>query len=80
MKLEIGETWHREGDGYVEELTVEGLESIDDQIPEGETVLPKNGDSLIEVRIINSVSEDFHYHEIPLRNLVDKWEQGEADI
>lgn len=80
MKLTIGERWHREGQGYVEELTVEGLQSIDHPLPNGREVVPKDGESIIEVRIINSISEEFHFHKISLQNLNKSWERDEASI
>jgi len=80
MKLEIGEKWNNECDLYVEELTVEGLKSIDDQIPKGETVLPINGNSKVQVRIINNVRERFFTTTITLRELVDRFEKGEGDL
>lgn len=80
MKLEIGEKWNNEGEKYVEELTVEGLQSIDEPIAKGETVLPKDGDSVIEVRIINNISGKFFTTTVTLRELVDRFEKGEADM
>lgn len=80
MKLTVGETWHREGEGYTEELTVDGLGAIDGPIPEGREVLPKDGDSIIEVLIINNISAKFFTTKMSLRQLNDKWERGEAEI
>lgn len=80
MKLTIGEKWYKERDEYTEELTVEGLDAIDTPIAKGEVVLPENGDSLIEVRIINDITAKFFTTEIRLKNLVQNWERGEAPV
>jgi hypothetical protein len=80
MKLTIGEKWHREETEYIEEMTIEGLASIEDQLPNGEVVLPKNGDSKVKVRIINSVTANFFTTEVKLRAIVNNWERGEAPI
>lgn len=80
MKLTIGETWHRDREEYVEELRVDGLRSINGPIPDGEDVVPRNGDSIIEVRIINNISAEFFTTEMTLRQLHENWERGEADI
>lgn len=80
MKLTVGEKWHKERDEYTEELTVEGLDSIDGPMANGKMVLPENGDSLIEVRIINDITAKFFVTEIRLKNLVQNWERGEAPV
>lgn len=78
MKLTIGETWHREREEYVEELRVDGLQSIEGPIPDGEDVVPIDGDSIIEVRMINNISAEFFTTEMTLRQLNNQWERGEA--
>ena len=80
MKLTIGEKWHKERDEYTEELTVEGLDSIDTPIAKGEVVLPENGESLIEIRIVNDITAKFFTTEIRLKHLVQDWERGEAPV
>lgn len=80
MKLTIGEKWHKVEDEFCEELTVTGLESIEDEIPTGEVVLPKDGDSYIEVRVINSVSAEFFTTKTKLKHLNENWERGEAPV
>lgn len=80
MKLEIGEAWHRDREEYVEELKVDGLQAIEGPIPDGEVVVPKDGDSIIEVRVINSISAEWFTTKMTLRQLNDKWERGEADL
>lgn len=80
MKLEIGETWHRDREEYVEELKVDGLQAIEGPIPDGETVLPENGDSIIEVRVINNISAKWFTTKMTLRQLCQNWQRGEADV
>jgi hypothetical protein len=80
MKLTIGETWHKEREEYVEELKVDGIQAIEAPIPDGDVVVPKDGDSIIEVRVINNISAEWFTTKMTLRQLNDNWEQGEADL
>ena len=80
MKLTIGDHYHRHGNSYIEQLTIEGLDSINEPIPKGETVVPKNGDSHIEVRVINDITGEFFHTTITLRNLANRWKKGKAPI
>jgi len=80
MKITIGEKWHRDEPEYVEEAKVTGLESIDSEVPEGEVVLPKDGDSHIKVRMINSITAEYYHTKVKLRHLVENFERGEADL
>jgi hypothetical protein len=75
--LTIGEKYHREGNGYTEELTVTGLDSIDDPLDQGEIVVPENGDSLIEARVINDITANHFTTTVKLRDLVNNWQEGE---
>lgn len=77
MILTIGEKYHREGNGYTEELTVTGLDSIDDPLDQGEIVVPENGDSLIEARVINDITANHFTTTVKLRDLVNNWQEGE---
>lgn len=80
MKLVVGEKYHRDEEAYVEELTIEGLESIGDPVAKGEVVVPKDGDSMVKVRIINSVTASFFTTSVRLKTIVNNWEKGEAPV
>jgi hypothetical protein len=80
MKLTVGETWHKEKENYREQLTVEGLDSIDNFTPKGDVVVPRGPNSHIEVRIINDISAKFYNTTIKLKHLVNQWERGEIEI
>jgi hypothetical protein len=80
MKITIGDKYHREGDNYVEQLEIVGLDAIDEPLPNGETVVPKNGDSHIEVRIINNITAEYFHTTISLHNLANRWQEGTADL
>jgi len=80
MKLTIGDKYHNEQEQYVEEVEIIGLESIDENIPKGEVVVPKDGDSVIEVRCINNITGDFFPTRLTLRDLHNRFEQGEANF
>jgi len=78
MKLTIGAKWHKEGKGYYEELTIEGLEAISRNLDNGKVVIPESPDSFINVEITNDITAQIYYQSFRLRDLVNNWERGEA--
>jgi hypothetical protein len=80
MKLVISEKWHKNGEEYYEELTVRGLESIEEELPNGEVVVPKDGDSFIEVSMTNDITGQVFDYSMRLRDIVEHWERGEAPV
>jgi hypothetical protein len=79
MKLVIGERWIRGGAEYREEITVNGLESIDDDFENGTTVVPIDGDSGVEVTVENSMGASYD-KVVPLRELVGDYSRGETAL
>lgn len=80
MKLTIGAKWHKEGEMYHEELTIRGLDSIDEPLADGEVVLPRDGDSFVEVTIQNDITGQVYDYSMRLRDIVENWEKGEAPV
>lgn len=78
--LTVGEKWHNEGDRYVEELTVEGFAANDVMLAKGEPMIPKDDDTMLEVRIINNVSAKHFPTEMPYSELKSRFDRGEADM
>jgi hypothetical protein len=80
MILTIGDKYHYKESDYVEEVEIVGLDSVDEELSKGTKILPKNGDSKIEIRGINTISAEYFHTTTPLKFLVEEYEKGEADL
>ena len=77
MRLTIGDRYYRthgENNGFIEVIIIDGLASMDDDLDDGEVVLPKGPDSRINVRMGNKMSSEWFDTTITLRRLSQQWE------
>ena len=56
MKLEIGSRWRNDFSKFAVEAKVTGLESIDEELSDGEIVLPEGPKSMVEIEKYDNVS------------------------
>lgn len=80
MILTIGDKYHHDANHYVEQLEIVGLDSVDEELSEGSKILPQDGESEIEVRMINNISCEYFHTTIPLNYLAESFEEGEANL
>jgi hypothetical protein len=77
MKLVIGERWFKDGGSYREQLTVTGIEEIDEDFEVGTTVVPTDGESGVEVSVKNSMGAEYE-RTMKLCDFVANYNRGEV--